>query len=106
MAADLHEHLAKREDDGLLFDVPSNFKRVFDGDLKAAGIPKTDTHGRTLDVHCLRHTFATLLLARNGVSPAVAQKFLRHSDIRLTMNICPHLDLADTADAIAALPAI
>ena len=61
--------------------------------------------GRTVDVHCLRHTFATLL-ARNGVSPSVAQRLMRHSDIRLTMNTYTHLDLADTAGAVAALPAI
>ena len=108
--------------------MPSDFKRVFDGDLVAAGIPKTDAQGRTLDIHCLRHTFATLL-ARNGVSPATAQKLMRHGpsaslravspsngDIRLRtcppkpwrrrMNIYTHLDLADTASAVAALPTI
>lgn len=58
-----------------------------------------------MDVHYLRHTFATLL-ARNGVSPGVAQKLMRHGDIRLTMNTCTHLELADTAGAVAALPAI
>ena len=46
------------------------------------------------------------LLARNGVSPSVAQKLMRHSDIRLTMNTYIHLDLADTTGAVAALPAI
>jgi hypothetical protein len=29
---------------------------------------------------------------------------MRHSDIRLTMNTCTHLDLADAASAVAALP--
>jgi integrase len=104
LAEDLRKHLAQRNGSELLFDVPVNFNNVYDADLRAAGIPKTDAHGRTLDIHCLRHTFATLL-ARNGVSPAVAQKLLRHSDIRLTMNIYTHPDLADTADAVAALPA-
>ena len=59
----------------------SDFKRVFDGDLKAAGIPKTDAQGRTLDIHPdvhRDHTFAPFL-ARNGASPATAQKLLRHS---------------------------
>jgi len=88
-----------------LFNVGRNFLRTFNLDLAAAGIPKRDAQGRTLDVHCLRHTFATLL-ARNGVSPSVAQKLMRHSDIRLTMNTYTHLDLADTAGAVAALPAI
>ena len=74
------------------------------GGLRAAGILRVDGHG-PLDIHCLRHTFATFL-ARNGISPAVAQKLLRHSDIRLTVNIYTHLDLPDTADAVAALPMV
>ena len=89
-----------------LFDIDwRNLLRTFNLDLAAAGIPKRDAQGRTVDVHCLRHTFATLL-ARNGVSPSVAQKLMRHSDIRLTMNTYTHLDLADTTGAVAAIPAI
>ena len=112
-----------------LFDMDwRNLLRTFNLDLAAAGIPKCDAQGRTLDVHSLRHTFATLL-ARNGVSPGVAQKLMGHSpsaslralslskgDIRLTscaakrwrrrMNTYTHLDLADTAGAVEALPRI
>jgi hypothetical protein len=29
--------------------------RILDRDLKAAGIPKTDDRGRTVDVHALQH---------------------------------------------------
>ena len=36
--------------------------------------------------------------------PGVAQKLMRHSDIRLTMNAYTHLGLADTAEAVAKLP--
>ncbi len=43
---------------------------------------------------------------RLNLPSATAQKLMRHSDIRLTMNIYTHLDLADTAGAVAALPAI
>ena len=86
-----------------LFNVGRNFLRTFDLDLAAAGIVKRDAQGRTVDVHSMRHTFATLL-AKRGVSPGVAQKLMRHSDIRLTMNTYTHLDLADTAGAVAALP--
>ncbi len=90
--------------DAPLFDIDwRNLLRAFNLDLAAAGIPKRDAQGRTVDVHSLRHTFATLL-ARNGVSPGVAQKLMRHSDIRLTMNTYTHLDLADIAGAVAALP--
>ena len=56
-----------------------------------------------MDIHNLPHTFATLL-ACNGVSPGVAQKLMRHSDIRLTMNTYTHLGLADIVGAIASLP--
>ena len=80
-----------------------NLLRTLNRDLAAAGIPKIDAQGRTVDVHAMRHTFATLM-ARSGVMPATAQKLMRHSDIRLTMNIYTHLDLADTAGAVAALP--
>jgi len=80
-----------------------NLLRTLNRDLAAAGIPKVDAQGRTVDVHAMRHTFATLM-ARSGVMPATAQKLMRHSDIRLTMNIYTHLDLADTAGAVAALP--
>ncbi|MEI7836405.1 MAG: site-specific integrase [Planctomycetota bacterium] len=100
-----------------LFDMPGDFIRVFDRDLVAAGlarqvqdpktgrmrIDKTDSQGRTLDIHCLRHTFATLLSKAN-VSPRMAQELLRHSDIRLTMNTYTHLQLIDTAKAVEALP--
>jgi integrase len=114
LADDLRKHIARsaKADGGVvppdtpLFDIDwRNLLRAFNLDLAAADIPKRDAQGRTVDVHCLRHTFATLL-ARNGVSPSIAQKLMRHSDIRLTMNTYTHLDLADTAGAVAALPAL
>jgi len=112
LADDLPKHVARLAEshggqvppDAPLFDIDwRNLLRTFNLDLAAAGIPKCDAQGRTVDVHGLRHTFATLL-ARNGVSPGVAQKLMRHSDIRLTMNTYTHLGLADTAGAVATLP--
>jgi integrase len=91
--------------DARLFTLGRNFVRAFNLDIATAGITKRDAQGRTVDVHCLRHTFATLL-ARNGVMPATAQRLMRHSEIRLTMNTYTHLDLADTAGAVAALPTL
>ena len=88
-----------------LFALGRNFLRTFNLDLAAANIPKRNAEGQTVDVHSLRHTFATLL-ARHGVSPAIAQKLMRHSDIRLTMNTYTHLGLSDTTNAVASLPAI
>jgi len=109
LADDLRRHVARlagggqTPPDARLFHLGRNFLRTFNLDLAAAGIAKRDAQGRTVDVHGLRHTFATLL-ARKGVTPSVAQKLMRHSDIRLTMNTYTHLDLADTAGAVAALP--
>jgi len=85
--------------------VPAPTLRAFDKDIEAAGIAKKDEWGRTVDLHCLRHTFGTLL-AQSGVAPRTAQELMRHSDIRLTTNIYQHLALADTAPAVNRLPSI
>jgi len=114
LADDLRKHIDRLAEanggevspDTPLFGIDwRNLLRTFNLDLAAAGIAKRDAQGQTVDMHCLWHTFATLL-ARNGVSPGIAQKLMRHSDIRLTMNTYTHLDLADTAGAVASLPAI
>lgn len=44
-----------------VFTVPRQLVKILDRDLKAAGIPKEDERGRTVDVHALRLTFGTLL---------------------------------------------
>ena len=56
-------------------------------------------------IYCLRHTFATML-ARKKVHPKVAQKLLRHTDIRLTLDIYTHADADDQTRALASLPDI
>jgi integrase len=88
-----------------LFDVPAGLVRILDRDLAAAGIPKRDDRGRTVDVHALRHTFATHLVAA-GVAPRVAQAALRHSSLELTMQHYTDPRLLDVAGALAALPAL
>ena len=60
---------AKLSHDAKLFNVPTGLIRIFDSDLAAAGIPKRDEWGRTVDVHSLRHTFGTHL-SKGGVAPA------------------------------------
>ena len=81
-----------------MFYVPTGLRRILDRDLVAAGIArmvkdpvtgkaridKSDERGRTIDVHALRHTFASLL-SKGGVAPRTAQAAMRHSDIKLTM---------------------
>jgi len=72
-------------------------------DLAAAGIPGEDLSGRRVDLHALRHTFATRLEAA-GVSLTRAQDLLRHSDPRLTAGIYTHLVITDRASALESLP--
>ena len=88
-----------------IFDVPDGLVRILDRDLAAAGIAKADAEGRTVDVHSLRHIFATML-SQAGVRPRTAQELMRHSDIRLTMTTYTHLGLVDTAGAVEALPSV
>lgn len=61
--------------------------------------------GLFADFHANRHTFITNL-ARGGVAPKVAQTLARHSDIRLTLNVYTHTDLAEKAEAVSRLPAL
>ena len=86
-----------------LFNVPTGLIRILDRDLAAAGIPKRDDRGRTVDVHAMRHTFGTHL-SKGGVSPRTAQAAMRHSKLDLTMNIYTDPRLLDVAGAMDVLP--
>src|SRR5262249_14104602 len=44
-----------------LLNVPKGLLRILNRDLIAAGIPKKEERGRTLEVHAIRTTFGTLL---------------------------------------------
>jgi len=74
-------------------------------DLAAAGIPYKDAQGRLADFHALRHTFGTRL-SRAGVQPRVAMELMRHSDLRLTMNVYTDPTHLPTAAAIDSLPSL
>jgi integrase len=63
-----------------------------------------DHDGCYADFHSLRHLFITRL-SQAGISPKMAQTLARHSDIRLTLGLYTHVELADQTAAIAALPA-
>jgi integrase len=54
-------------------------------------------------VHALRHTTSTYL-SRGKVTPRVAQGFMRHYDIKLTMQTYTDHRLLDEAEALDALP--
>ncbi len=91
--------------DAPLFNVPTGLVRIFDADLAAADIPKRDDRGRSVDVHALRHTFASHL-SKAGVSPRTAQAALRHSTIDLTMSTYTDPQLLDVAGAMDVLPSL
>jgi integrase len=88
-----------------VFNVSAGLLRIFNRDLRLAGIPKRDERGRTIDVHALRTTFGTLLSAA-GVAPRTAQAAMRHSDIRLTMGVYTDPKLLDVAGALNSLPGL
>ena len=88
-----------------LFTVPKGLVRILDRDLIAAGIPKRDERGWTIDVHALRHSFGTLL-SKGGVAPRTAQAAMRHSDIGLTMMTYTDPKLLDVQGALDALPSL
>ncbi len=62
-----------------------------------------NSRGEFADFHATRHTFITNL-ARAGVAPKTAQTLARHSDIRLTMDVYTHIDLAEKTAAVRQLP--
>ena len=79
--------------------------RILNRDIEAAGIDKQDDRGRTIDVHALRGTFATML-STSGVAPRTAQAAMRHSSIDLTMNAYTDPRLLDVAGALDSLPTL
>ncbi len=67
--------------------------RSFKPILERAGLP------RSVRLHDLRHTCATLLL-KQGVHVKYVQELLGHADISLTLNVYSHV-LPDMGDAAA-----
>ena len=58
---------------------PANVRRVFARILRRAKLPGS------FSPHCLRHTFASLLL-QQGESPVYVQRQLGHASIKLTVD--------------------
>ncbi len=103
LAAHLRDWVRDRSPSEKLFRVPGGLDKILNRDLAFAGISKRDALDRVIDVHALRHTHATLL-AQRGVSPTVAKSSMRHSDVRLTLNVYSHLELGDIAEGVNRLP--
>jgi hypothetical protein len=97
-AAELRQWIAekKRAPADRLFTVPAGLRRILDRDMKAAGIPKRDERGRTIDVHAT--------LSTSGTAPRTAQAAMRHSDIKLTMGTYTDPKLLDVRQAVERLP--
>lgn len=113
--------------------IPKQFLRTLNDDLVAAGIAKRvavdaydkpismdelgkpvvtpekwiidkrDAQGRVIDLHALRHTFGTRLVA-NGVDIKTTQSLMRHSTPNLTLGVYVHKDNQRLAAAVGALP--
>lgn len=74
-------------------------------DFARAGIPKRDADGRVADLHAFRTTLSTNL-QRSGVEIQLAQRVLRHEDLRTTLRHYSQLALRDVERALERLPAI
>jgi integrase len=105
LAADLREWIKEtsKSANEPVFWVPKELIKILKRDLAAAGIPYRDSHGRTLDVHALRHTTGTNL-ARAKVSPRLAQEFMRRRDIKLTLQTYADVEQLDRAELSRAVP--
>ncbi len=73
--------------------------------LERAGIAYLDDRNRRVDFHSLRHTYGSLL-AKAGVAPRVAMSLMRHTDMRLTMNVYTDPRIFDMAGAVEKLTAL
>ncbi|MBL8729711.1 MAG: site-specific integrase [Planctomycetes bacterium] len=70
-----------------VFHVPSKVAEIVRKDAAYAGlIPQRSPTSKRVDFHCLRKSCARILIELN-VHPKVIQQTLRHSDIRLTMDL-------------------
>lgn len=79
--------------------------RTFYKDLEAAKIPKVDERGRKVVLHSLRHSLCTMLAASN-VPMAMAQRIMRHRDIRLTAETYCDEGLLPLSEAMRSLPSL
>ncbi len=68
-------------------------------------LAKVDSAGRWVDLHAMRTTLSTNL-AKAGVMPQLAQRVMRHADMRTTLRYYTDLRLADATRAVDALPRI
>jgi integrase len=107
LAGELKAWVAGLGPDDAALGVPryDELLKAFKKDLAHAGIPYRDDRGRVFDFHSLRKCLGSYL-RHAKVDPAVSRVFMRHSDIRLTMQTYDDEDLHDLhTEATAKLPA-
>jgi len=97
--------IVRPADDVPLFEVPDKLVRILHRDADAAGIPKRDKRGRTIDVHALRGTFGTYL-ARAGVDAVTLKALMRHKRIETTLKHYVDDGLLEVDRAVSTLPAL
>ncbi|MEU3417864.1 tyrosine-type recombinase/integrase [Streptomyces murinus] len=88
-----HDLIFSSEHGGMID--PVGFSRTFERLVKRAGV-------RRITIRLARHTCGTLL-AFLKVHPKVAQAILRHSQIRMTMDVYTHVVGDDEREAVALL---
>ncbi len=71
--------------------------------LKRAGVTYKDTEGRQSDFHAIRRSLNTHL-AQNGVDAHTRKEIMRHSEIRLTLDVYTDPSALPTAAAMEKLP--
>lgn len=104
LADALRRHRRRADDADPVFEsIPS--MPLFRKDLAKAHIPEVDARGRIVVLHSLRHSLATMLAISN-VPMAIAQRIMRHRDIRLTAEVYLDEGLLPLAAAMHALPAL
>lgn len=81
----------------------TNPMRILDRHLDRAGIAKIDAQGQKLDIHALRTTCASRM-ARRGVPLAITQRWLGHSDPKLTAQHYVSVDVEDLRAAVERAP--
>jgi len=102
LAGELRELVAGKAPDDRLFRMPEKMVPVLKKDLKRAGIAYKDERGRYADFHSLRKSAGTML-GLAGVPTRIRQLFMRHSDVRLTLQTYDDSDLYELEEAVRAL---
>lgn len=102
LATELLEWIDGKRPNDLVFDVPAQITPILRRDLKRAGIAYKDETGCYADFHSLRKSAGTML-GLAGVPTRVRQLFMRHSDVRLTLQTYDDAAFAELEEAVRAM---